>query len=105
MPFHAIIVSLIATALLMCSLSLIGDAIVYLRHLQQRLHAARRQMAPADYPHPIANQYPVERSIAQPMAAANRTAAARHQLRLSGGSMSEMREVFGPAEGRARAAH
>ncbi len=93
MSFHVIIVSLIATALLMCSLSLVGDAIVYFKH-QRRLHGFKRQVAAAEYPHPIPNQYPVERPTAAPVAI-HRSASARRQLRLSGGSMSEMREVLG----------
>jgi hypothetical protein len=102
MTFHAIIVSLIATALLMCSLSLVGDAVVYFRHLHRRLHRTQRQVAAADYPHPIPNQYPVERPATAP--AISRSAAARRQWRLSGGSMSQMREVLGREARRASAA-
>jgi hypothetical protein len=104
MTFHAVILSMIATALLACSLSLVGDAIVYLKHLHRRLRPRRVAVAVAEYPHPIANEYPVERSISASMAPVNRTPGARRQWRVSGSSMSEMQQVLGRDSRRASAA-
>jgi hypothetical protein len=62
MPLHVIIVSLIATSLLMGCLSLLQDAVSYARHL----HATRTPTQPPEYPHPIVLEYPTPGPALQP---------------------------------------
>jgi hypothetical protein len=63
MPLHIVIVSLIATSLLMGCVSLLQDATAYLR----RTHAQRRNSPPApEYPHPILLEYPTPGPALQP---------------------------------------
>jgi hypothetical protein len=104
MTFHAIIVSLIAAALLMCSLSLVGDAVLWYRQMRLRPRAIRHGTSARDYPHPIPDEYPLERvplqasSVSRVNRGAPASAPARRHWRISGAAMSEMRAVFGAGE-------
>jgi hypothetical protein len=74
MPLHIIIVSLIATSLLMGVLSLLQDAVGYVRHVQA--HRRNSPQAP-EYPHPIVLEYPAPGpSLQQRFAPVNRSPAA-----------------------------
>jgi hypothetical protein len=96
MTFHIAIIALIATALLMCSLSLIGDGLAWYKSRRLAAHGSRHGTSASNYPHPIANGYPVERApLPADLAAGIRSAQTRWQWRRSGAAMSEMRAVFG----------